>query len=293
MSKYGTACGVWGDIIVGLGYFKHHIGSGEILYLGNNKQVTDYLECQPFIKRVINVPVTNEEDWKKYWIYTVFGYAVDHDPNYHIEVKDPFFRAGYKESQFTITHLHQELALPEQPIYQWEGNDLPKYAKDWAKEFAKTLPENFILFQPFSFNSNRPQDHWPHWDQLASMITSYTNQNLVLIGHGWLPGIANRSKNILSDKIINLYEKIPSMLHVFALAEYAGGIITTSNSLGHWCQIANIPCVIICNTKSSRPHYIYRRVLEWPTITCIHHDTELEEAFNIVCESALVGGSGI
>ena len=38
IKKYGTACGVWGDIIVGLGYFKNIIGQGEILYLGNNKQ---------------------------------------------------------------------------------------------------------------------------------------------------------------------------------------------------------------------------------------------------------------
>jgi hypothetical protein len=28
-------------------------------------------------------------------------------------------------------------------------------------------------------------------------------------------------------------------------------------------------------------------------LTCVHHDTDLDEAFNIVCESALVGGSGI
>jgi hypothetical protein len=96
MSKYGTACGVWGDIIVGLGYFKHHIGQGDILYLGNNPQVIDYLECQPFIKKVIKVPVSVEEEWKKYWIYTVFGYTVDNDPTYHVEVKDPFLKAGYK-----------------------------------------------------------------------------------------------------------------------------------------------------------------------------------------------------
>ena len=89
IKKYGTACGVWGDIIVGLGYFKNIIGQGEILYLGNNKQVVDYLKCQPFITDVRQLAVS-EEEWKKYWIYTVFKYTIEHDPDYKAEPKDPF-----------------------------------------------------------------------------------------------------------------------------------------------------------------------------------------------------------
>jgi ADP-heptose:LPS heptosyltransferase len=284
ITKYGTACGVWGDIIVGLGYFKNIIGKGEILYLGNNKQVVDYLKCQPFITDVRQLAVP-EEEWKKYWIYTVFKYTIEHDPNYTAQPRDPFLLAGYKENMFEVTHLHYDLAKPDQPIYQWEGDNLPDYAEEWAAEFRKTLPENFYLFQPYSFNSNRPSDHWPHWDALAAHINTYTNKNLVLIGHEWLDGIHKYSRNMNSPKIINLYNQIPSMLHIFALAKYATGVITTSNSLGHWCQIANIPCVIICNTKSSRPHYIYRRVLEWPTITCVHHDKSLNDAFNAIGET--------
>jgi ADP-heptose:LPS heptosyltransferase len=283
-AKYGTACGVWGDIIVGLGYFKNTIGKGEILYLGNNQQVVDYLECQPFITKVKQLSVP-EEEWKKYWIYTVFKYTIKQDPTFTAEPKDPFYKLGYTDKNFELTHLHYDLAQSDQPIYQWEGDNLPDYAEEWAEEKAKELPEFFYLYQPFSFNSNTPDDHWPHWDSLSRHIASYTNKNLVLIGHNWLPGIDRRSQNILNSKVINLYNQVPSMLHIFALAKRATGVITTSNSLGHWCQIANIPCVIICNTKSSRPHYIYRRVLEWPTITCVNHDQDMITAYNAIGEN--------
>lgn len=283
IDKYGTACGVWGDIIVGLGYFKNIIGKGKILYLGNNKQVIEYLEAQPFITEVKQLPVP-DEDWKKYWIYTVFKYKIDYDPEFTAEPKDPFYKLGYSDKQFEITHLNYDLAQSDQPIYQWEGDKLPSYVEEWAENKAKELPENFYLFQPYSFNSNRPSDHWPHWNSLAGHINNFTNKNLVLIGHEWLPGIHKYSMNMFAGKIINLYNGIPSMLHIFALAKYAKGVITTSNSLGHWCQIANIPCVIICNTKSSRPNYIYRRVLDWPTITCLDYDTSMNEAFNVIGE---------
>ena len=89
-AKYGTACGVWGDIIVGLGYFKNTIGKGEILYLGNNQQVIDYLECQPFITKVKQLSVP-EEEWKKYWIYTVFKYTIKQDPTFTAEFALPVY----------------------------------------------------------------------------------------------------------------------------------------------------------------------------------------------------------
>ena len=285
--KYGTACGVWGDIIVGLGYFKNIIGKGEILYLGNNQQIIDYLNCQDFITNVIKLNV-DEDDWKNYWVYTVFKKALEHNKEYTAEPKDPFYKFGYKDSQFDLTHLHFELAQPDQPIYQWEGKKLPEYAEEWAREKSKELPDKFYLYQPYSFNSNNPKNHWPHWNSLTGHINNYTNKNLVLIGHNWLSGIDKYSKNMFHPKIINLYNQVPSMLHIFALAKYAKGVITTSNSLAHWCQIANIPCVVICNNKSSRPEYIYRRVLEWPTITCINHDQSMQDAFNTIGEKLFI-----
>ena len=50
--KWGTACGVWGDIIVGLGLFLDRVGKGNILYLGNSDEIVEFLECQPFINKV-------------------------------------------------------------------------------------------------------------------------------------------------------------------------------------------------------------------------------------------------
>ncbi|NCZ80913.1 MAG: phosphoglycerate kinase, partial [Actinobacteria bacterium] len=124
----------------------------------------------------------SKEEWKKYWIYTVFKYTIKQDPTFTAEPKDPFYKLGYTDKNFELTHLHYDLAQSDQPIYQWEGDNLPAYAEEWAEEKAKELPEFFYLYQPFSFNSNTPDDHWPHWDSLSRHIASYTNKNLVLIG---------------------------------------------------------------------------------------------------------------
>ena len=78
MSKtWGTTCGVWGDVIVNYGYFLDRIKEGKLLYLGNNDQIVEFLKCQPNVKDVIKVPI-DEEEWQKYWLYTVFPVSYTH-----------------------------------------------------------------------------------------------------------------------------------------------------------------------------------------------------------------------
>lgn len=282
--KWGTACGVWGDIIVGLGLFLDRVGKGNILYLGNSDEIVEFLECQPFINKVKKLPLP-EEEWKRYWIYTVFNYDWHKDPSYSIRPIDPFLRMGYRSSEVEITHLHYDVCKPDHPMYQWHGVKLPQHIEDWADEEAKKLPENFYLFQPYSFNSNSPHDHWPIWPELCNAITTRTNKKLVLIGHKWYPEIERRSSVMFkSPMIADYYSNVPSMMHIFALAKRSVGVITTSNSLAHWCQIADIPCTVICNRKSSRPDYIFRRVLVWPTLKLVNFDDDLETAYNAVGE---------
>lgn len=277
---YGTACGVWGDILTGLGFFLNDIGEGKILYLGNNDLIVDFLKEQPFITQVKKLQV-DEQLWRRYWIYSVFQKISDEFPNYMPNPEDPFLDLGMKPTDFKITHLTYEKARPEQPIYQWQNAKLPKYVEKWAEETAKTLPKNFYLYQPYSFNSNAPDDHWPHWNDLTKMILTRTNKNLVLIGHNWIPKVHNNFNYFDSNRIHSLYNQAPSMLHIFALAKYAVGSIATSNSLAHWCQIQNLPCAVISNRKSTRPLYYFRRVLEWPTIKIAEYDASVQEAFNV------------
>lgn len=283
MNKWGTACGVWGDIIVGLGYFKEYIGSGKILYLGNNNEIVDFLKVQTFITDVKKVPI-DEYEWRRYWIYTVFNKTPDNYRDYKTTVESPFLNSGYKPEEFMITHLTLEKAKIDQPIFQWTGVKLPDYVEEWAQEKIKTLPKHFYLFQPFSFNSNSASDHWRDWDQLAKLIIQRTNHKLVLIGHSWPPDCQTRSKIMFDKRIISLYNQVPSMMHIFALAKYATGVITTSNSLAHWCQAANLPCLVICNRKSTRKEYIFRRVLDWPTIGICEYDSNVETAYNMCGE---------
>jgi hypothetical protein len=283
MKKLGTTCGTWGDIIVNLGYFLNEIKEGKILYLGNNLQIMKFLEIQPFIKDVIRIE-TDELSWQKYWIYTVFKQTFPDDIHYKITTEAPFIKAGYDPKNFEITHLTFEDTKVDAPIYQWHGVKLPEDVKAWAEEMASKLPNEFYLFQPYSFNSNNPLQHWPDWNYLCGLITARTNKKLVLIGNDWEPRIEELSNKILSNDLISLYNNTPSMLHVFALARHARGIITTSNSLAHWCQIDDLPCSVICNKKSSKQNYIFRRVLNWPTLDVMHYETDVESAFNRISE---------
>ena len=276
---YGTACGVWGDILTGLGFFLNDIGEGKILYLGNNDLIVDFLKEQPFIKQVKKLQV-DEKLWRRYWIYSVFHKISDEYPDYMPKPEDPFLNQGLKQSEFKITHLTYDKAQPDQPIYQWQNAKLPKYIEDWARETAKTLPKNFYLYQPYSFNSNSPDDHWPYWNELTDLLLKRTNKNLVIIGNNWIPSVYRSFQYFESNKIFSLYNQTPSMLHVFGLAKYAVGTITTSNSLAHWCQIQNLPCTVISNRKSTRKHYYFRRVLEWPTIEIAEFSSSIQQAFN-------------
>ena len=285
IKKWGTTCGVWGDVIVGLGYFLDRIGEGKILYLGNNDQIIKFLNCQPFITEVRKIPVAENRDWAKYWMYTVFNQTLKEDPDFTSFPEKPFYEAGYSDSNLKITHLTKEDCTIDAPLYLWSGVKLPKEINDWAKEMASKLPKEFYLFQPYSFNSNSPQDHWQNWNGLANLITKRTNKKLVIIGNDWLPRIDYYSQSILSSETISLYNQVPSMMHVFGLARYAKGIITTSNSLAHWCQIDNLPCLVINNRKSTRPNYIFRRVLNWPGINFVEYEDDLNFAYNKVCES--------
>jgi hypothetical protein len=283
MSKtWGTTCGVWGDVIVNYGYFLERIKEGKLLYLGNNNQIVEFLKCQPNVKDVIKVPI-DEDEWQNYWLYTVFPQTmVNRLPDYKTTPREPFVKAGYND--FMVTHITNDDARIDKPIYQWHGVKLPKHVQEWAKDMAAQLPKEFYLFQPYSFNSNSPFDHWPYWDLLAKLITDRTNKKIVIIGHNWYKRAEEYSPTILGPRVISLYNQVPSMMHIFALARYAAGTITTSNSLAHWCQIDDLPCMVICNRKSSRPNYIFRRVLNWPTLAFCEYDDEPEYVYNKVSE---------
>lgn len=277
-TKWGTISGVWGDIIVSLGYFKEKIGHGNIIYLGNNKAIVDFLSCQDFIHEVKQIPesIVNAENWNQYWMQAVFS------PDSKIDDMFPYLSSGISKDIIVPTHITYKLMQPDQPVVQWSGGNLPVYAKDWASEYRKQLPKWFFIFQPYSLNSNPLHRHWNYWKYLALQLESYTPHAYVTVGTNWFPVMKNKVYD--TPQFHNMVDKIPDMACVMALAELSSGIITTSNSLAHWAQVQSIPSVVICNKTSSRDEYMYRRVLEWPSLTVLHHDSSLDDAFNTVGE---------
>lgn len=239
--KWGTVCGHWGDVLLSLQRYKEIVGEGNIVYLGPFSEIVDFLKTQSFIHDVVHltephfldvlIPVfrNQKRNWKKIF-----------DPNNDIP-----------EDKFISTHLTCEVNL-------WYDPQLSEEAVKWADEFAKTLPEVFFLIQPYSFASVEAKNHWSHWGQFIEKYVANSPFTFVLAGHNW----PSEMQVFDHPRLINMVGNVPSVQHLYALSDRATGVISTSNSLAHWCVAKCKPITIMCNEICSHNDYYFRQALE-------------------------------
>jgi hypothetical protein len=80
--------------------------------------------------------------------------------------------------------------------------------------------------------------HWPYWNDALKWLLEETGQTFALVGVGYtVDGDPH-------PRLRDLLNCAPSMEHIFALAEHAKGVVTTSNALAHYCAMQRIPCLI-------------------------------------------------
>ena len=133
---------------------------------------------------------------------------------------------------------------------------LPQECYEWANRMASQLSDDFFIVQPYSINSTTKEAHWPHWHELIQWISGDFSQDYVLAGNNWDSHLYQGMGHVK-----NMVNHFPTVCHLYALAEKSKGVITTSNSLAHWCVSQNVPVTVIANIVSSEPNYFFRKVI--------------------------------
>lgn len=259
MKRYGLVNGTWGDVICGLGYFQREFPEGgNIIYYGSVKYISEFLSAQSFIHDLVCIEPRTYEDYSEtlqlLWhpehvdegvARVLAGSRITKDQVVNTTVKFDFAREYETENLPVASHLQ-----------------IPDHASDWAADFARNLGRPFYILQPYSINTVGERSHYPYWRDVIEWIVRDKSKHFVIVGRGWPASIYEGFENVT-----NLVDKAPTMSHVFGLSNHSAGVITTSNSLAHWCVSQSISTACIATMRSSEPTHFFHRILKGDHIT--------------------------
>lgn len=260
MDLYAFICGAWGDIQVS---FKEVERSGvrKIIAATGQNDIENFLLAQDFIDEVIKIDFP-----PLLWQMSVIN-RNNLDQYLSNVVKKPIktINCAFNSSENFIRYdLIKNTKIDEK-------------SKNWASQIVKELPENFILFYPYSIGNSAPKEiHWPYWESLLKYLLK-KSYNIVLCG-----------QNIdLShfDQYHNFYDLsnvTSSFQQVFALAFYADQIITTHNGLSFFCVSNELPTTVIFNNHANNYFNGFNRSINGKNLKKIDYNSTLLEAISIL-----------
>jgi len=210
-----------------------------------------FLECQDFITEVRitypKSPLEANETMRALW----------RPETYDVGLRTVLGNSGVQPEQVVDTTPGFKYSVNyENDIPIARNLNLPEDVRLWAKQIMDSLPRPCIIVQPYSFRTNPLTGHWPYWSELLNWILHDFGKHYVLVGHGW-----DDSKYHGMSNITCMVGKTPSMMHVFALAELADAIITTSNSLGHFCVSQRLKTAVCAARGSSDPKWYWNKIV--------------------------------
>ncbi|MBS1722336.1 MAG: hypothetical protein JSS66_04955 [Armatimonadetes bacterium] len=162
--------------------------------------------------------------------------------------------AGKNIIDTNVNYMYSGYDGPTAPLAT--GLQTPESCALWAQDVASHLPRPFFLLQPFSINTNKLSDHWPHWHEYVRWLMHDQSKHYVTCGVGWDDSGFQKLSNVT-----RLVGKTPTVMHLFALADLADGVITTSNSLAHYCAANRLRTVVLAVERNSEPTEYFRKVL--------------------------------
>lgn len=263
--RYGTAIGNWGDVICSLGFFQERLGHGGIVYYGGTPGMQEFLECQTFIddvkitrhKNIEEFQLTMQNLWTpelyQQGLLTILGNTNVH-PDDVINTALDFNESTNYNTKYPIV---RNLVLPQD-------------AREWAARIAQDIPRPFYLLQPYSINTVNKEAHWPHWWEYILWLIRDQNKTFVTVGRDWDDTPLTQFNNTVC-----LAHKTPTMCHVFALAELSDGIITTSNSLAHFCTAQNLNAIICGNIRNTDPKDFFTKIIQGDTVKLFSYYSKL------------------
>jgi hypothetical protein len=260
MEKYAVLVGAWGDVQVSLQEcFKRNFR--KIILLSNQKYIENFLLAQDFIDEVIKFPFNTEFMDKLNDGDKVFSEYCSHLKNKKIETTSFLFDDFNNTNRYDI---YKNLKLDDESI-------------EWAKNTAKKLPSNFILFHPYSIGNSCPKnDHWKHWESLIEYYVKKKN-NIVLCGQNIDFSFLDNYENFY-----DLTNSTDSFQKIFALCHYAEKIIMTSNGLSFYCASNNLKSLVIMNKSASNYFSGFNRAIFSENVIKIDFDCPFLEAISII-----------
>jgi hypothetical protein len=276
--KYGTALGNWGDVICSLGFFQERVGTGGIIYYGGVHGMEEFLKCQTFIKDVKITKNKNITEFRE--TMTSLWTPALYEKGLNVIIKD----TGIDAKNVVNTALNFEDSMNYNSCYPIARNlKLPEEAREWALRINKDIPRPFYILQPYSLNTSNMSGHWPHWWEYMLWILRDQTKTFVTCGRDW-----DDSHFESLNNTIRLVGKTPTMSHVFALAELSDGVITTSNSLAHFCVAQKIPSIICATVRNTDPKDFFTKIIQDDNVKLFGYYSKLlkvsyatKEIFNI------------
>lgn len=254
--KWGTAIGNWGDVICSLGFFQERLGTGGIVYYGGTHGMEDFLKCQPFITEL---KVTRHKDVPE---FQATMQALWTPSQYEQGLLTVLGNTGVNPEDVVNTALSFDESRNYNRNYPIVQNlNLPQEAREWAKEMSKSLPRPFYVVQPYSINTVNLNGHWPYWWEYIRWLIQDKSKHFVTVGKDWDDEPLKTFNNTTC-----LVKKTPTMCHVFALAELSDGVITTSNSLAHFCVASGIKTIVCGNVRNTDPNDFFTKIIQGDNI---------------------------
>lgn len=258
----------FGDALSCLGNIQS-LGCGgpvNVLHYGSNRGLKGFLELQSCVKSVKRINPKDRDEFAR--VSNEVGGWYARPPR--LWLPQMLKGTGIKPEDVALTQVHWPWAT--WPIHRPDDVRLSKAAEEWAEEMRRELGE-FILVQPYSISSVQLQDHWPHWTRFLKWLIEATSNThrLVFCGQNEIPGLSG-------ENVVDLVNKTPSMMHVFALADRSKGCITTCNALANWAAVRGIRALIAGNAAIPHPSMYWPRFMTTKNTRLFMWTTKLDAA---------------
>lgn len=267
--KWGLLGAAWGDLFCSLESVKEY-NIKKILYLGHmpESQIKEFLYAQDFIDEV-EIIYLNDKKYFSFW-----EDIISRKPHSQKLLENILVSNNFDIQIENIYNACLDLTGKNNITFQTKNLKLPKYVIEWAKSFIKQNNLNsFILVNPYSVNSSAKEEHWLYWEPYLDWLFSNKNYKFVFVGYNY-----DLKTNLNHENVIDLFNKLPSNLHVLALSMFAESVISTSNSLSHWCNSHDITCTTMLNSRVSNKHDYFSRILKSKNIYKIWYQDSLNYA---------------
>lgn len=259
-NHYALVTGAWGDILVSI-QESYKQNFNKFIVLSNQNDIENFLLAQDFVQDVIKMPFNTDLINKLNDGEILFSEYCSKKINKKIQIKFMIFDFLNNTNRYDI----------------YKNFNTDKKSKLWAKEIAQTLPNEFILFHPYSVgNSCAKIDHWPYWN---SLIKYYINKNINVVLCGQNIDFSHYDKY---DNFYDLSNITNSFQQIFSLSHYAKKIIMTSNGLSFYCASNDLRSIVIMNKSASNYFSGFNRAIFSKNIKKIDFNSTLLEAISII-----------